>query len=721
MPLSVSLSAGCHFQFRYQLAARSSTLCNYYSNYKKKYVTSLEINCAIMVIKREVAYGIVQGLSDFWKCEELQDFTVTLGTTKFGCHRFLLAACSGFFRGLFRSGMKETELKYVNVEDISSETFEFILETLYTGRGVLTNDNVIDIWRAAHQLQITFLIRECENFVIKTLSFENYVDYFLTGRLLNSETVSQTVWSFILKNSNDFFRTHCFNELPLSDVLNVIRSQDLVVKSEHDVINAILRWVEFTSVKDHGGTNQNVQNMVEKRDETNTLKAVVDNHDDKCSDTCNNMAVSSQHEKEKELFTNNGNRRKYLFTLLSNARLCLTSQTCLEKLARHPLVCYSTKVKDLVIDALLYQLQTENKRSGQWPSGAIHRNNSPLVNVAIVPGRFGMTVNIRVFCFSTQTWFRLENKALDVVKFAGTESICYAFGTTSAETSKSSDKYSTPLKVSNSFSSQANDLFGQQSKGVTFGVFGQQCKDFTFGASAVTKDASSIEEDTQKVPITVFKYQDGSWSNLAFSLTLPSEMFSVVGANSFLYVLSNKQFWRLDPAMRTHVQMKNYPDDDPICHLTNYEEMILVFSSAPKKGIDETVIHCYDSTQNVWTRLNNLEGPADGMTSFKDNHFTYILQSSGDIWKMVKPQSDVVDFEHVGKLWSCDWPVQGAVTFMGELYIYGVKSEARKDDPHLRQCLPGVFRQIIYMESNSTELSTFLPIVLRRSDLKNFV
>ncbi|KAK6963047.1 kelch-like protein 40a isoform X2, partial [Biomphalaria glabrata] len=638
------------------------------------------INCAIMVIKREVAYGIVQGLSDFWKCEELQDFTVTLGTTKFECHRFLLAACSGFFRGLFRSGMKETELKCVTVEDISSETFEFILETLYTGHGVLTNDNVIDIWRAAHQLQITFLIRECENFVIKTLSFENYVDYFLNSRLLNSETVSQTVWSFILKNSNDFFRTHCFNELPLSDVLNVIRSQDLVVKSEDDVINAILRWVEFTSIKDHGETNQNVQNKVEKRDETNTLKADVDIPDDKCSDTCNNMAVSSQHEKEGELFTSNGNRRKYLFTLLSSARLCLTSQTCLDKLVRHPLLCYSTKAKDLVIEALLYLLQTENKRSGQWPSSAIHRNNSPLVNAAIVPGRFEMTVNIRVFCFSTQTWFRLcplENKALDVVKFAGTEGICYAFGTRSTETSESSDKYSTPqyLKISNSTLPQAKSLFGQQPK----------C--FTFGASAETKDASSIE-DTQEFPITVFKYQDGSWSNLAFSLTLPSETFSVVGANSFLYVLSNKQFWRLDPAMRTHVQMENYPDDDPICHLTNYEQMILVFSSAPKKGIDETVIHCYDTTQNIWTRLNNLEGPADGMTSFKDNYFTYILQSSGDMWKMVKPQLDVVDFEHVGKLWSCDWPVQGAVTFMNDLYIYGVKSEARKDDPQLRKCLP---------------------------------
>ncbi|KAK0048945.1 kelch repeat and BTB domain-containing protein 3 [Biomphalaria pfeifferi] len=140
-----------------------------------------------MEIKREVAYGIVQGLSDFWKSEELQDFTVTLGTTKFGCHRFLLAACSGFFRGLFRSGMKETELKCVTVENISNKTFELILETLYTGRGVLTNDSIIDIWEAAQQLQIPFLITECEDFAKATLSLDNYIEYYKTAKLFNSK------------------------------------------------------------------------------------------------------------------------------------------------------------------------------------------------------------------------------------------------------------------------------------------------------------------------------------------------------------------------------------------------------------------------------------------------------------------------------------------------------------------------------------------------------
>uniref|UniRef100_A0A2C9KGY9 BTB domain-containing protein n=1 Tax=Biomphalaria glabrata TaxID=6526 RepID=A0A2C9KGY9_BIOGL len=665
-----------------------------------------------MVIKREVAYGIVQGLSDFWKCSELQDFTVTIGKTQYGCHRLLLAACSGFFRGLFRSGMKETELRCATVEDISNKTFELILETLYTGRGVLTNDNVIDIWRAAHQLQITFLIQDIEEFIIKTLSFENYVDYFVNSRLLNSETVSQTVWSFILKNSNDFFRTNCFNELPLSDVLNVIRSQDLVAESEDDVINAILRWVEFTSVKDHGGTNQNVQNKTEKIDETNTLKAVVNNHDDKCSDTCNNMAVNIQHEKEDELFTSNGNRRKYLLTLLSSARLGLTSHSCLHMLARRPLVHANPKTKDLIMDVLFYQLQAENKRSGQWPSWAIHRNSSPFVNVAVAACHFGTSVHVSVFSFSTNFWLRLfplESKAK--VRFAVRGQTLYALGTSLTVGTLKSSENDLLTEIANS-----HEPVSLSSTRHTRSLSRLHRTGFGFGLLADDPKANS------GMPLTVYEYQDGFWLDLTISLTLSSERFSVVVADSFLYILSSdKQFWRLDPITRVHVQLAKFPNDQPACHVTNYEHKILVFSSVSGKGVDETVVHCYHMLQNIWTRLNNLEGPAKGMTSFKDDHFTYILQSSGDLWRMVEPQSDLLEFEHVVKLWSCDWPVHGAVTFIDELYIYGVKSEARKEDSHLRKCIPGVFRQIIYMESNDlTKTSTFLPFVVKSSYLRHF-
>ncbi|KAI8770738.1 kelch protein 28 [Biomphalaria glabrata] len=636
-----------------------------------------------MVIKREVAHGIVQGLSDFWKCEELQDFTVILTRTKFGCHKFLLAACSGFFRGLFRSGMKETELNCVTLEDISSETFDLILETLYTGHGVLTKENVIDIWRAAHQLQIIFLITECENFVIKSLSLENYIDYFQTSRFLNSETVSKTVWSFILKNANSFFTTTFFLELPLSDVLNLVKSQHLEVNSENDVIKAILKWTECKSnLENQGELNHDYRRLSDL-----TLVSLKKNY----TDDINNSSEISQGSLQVETAINeidvakpntpdtetrsdktlsrfhkqnfSASKETNLGILISHVRTCLATHDCLEMLMSQPLVRENRVAHDIVTQALFYQLQI-GKRNGQWPTAAIHRNNSAFENIALTTVRTDDDgKQLQVFSFSRKKWLNTKIKHLNNRDY---KDFCVI----------------------------DNSLF------------------YFF----LTKEQNENEDVGL---MSVLKLTGNDWSKVNVSLSLSYSKFYVAAVNECIYIIQSKKkkIWRLQPTSGSVVCKTDLPDDQPICHVTCYENFILGMISNSVEGVDETQVYCYDTLQDTWSRLNNLEGPAKGMTSFKDDQSTYLLQSNGDVWKIVKSQSDVVDFEHVVKLWSCDWPLHGAVTFMDKLYIYGVKSETREDDPQLRTFLKGWFKKIIHMESESTDSSTFIPIILSRKCL----
>ncbi|KAK6963049.1 kelch-like protein 28 [Biomphalaria glabrata] len=545
-----------------------------------------------MVIKREVAYGIVTGLSTFLKCEELQDFVVTLGTTKFGCHRFLLAACSGFFRALFRSGMKETESKCVTVEDISSETFELILETLYTGHGVLTNDNVIDIWRAAHQLQITFLMTECEEFIIRSLSLENYFDYYQTGKLLSSQPVTKAAWWFMLKNFNSFVKTDAFLELSISELLNLVRSQKLVVDSENDVMMAILKWTDYRP-------NVPLNDLSEIRKlRCKRFQAAIANANE--NNLAGNTTIANLTPSDINLQNPYSEKRdQNLGILLSNTRSCLVSPECLEKLLYNPLVSDNKMARDVVTNALLYTLQI-GKRNGQWPTAAIHRKSSAFQNVALStkPTENG-GLKLLAYSFSRNKWLNLnteEFKRTDFVAFCTVDNALYYLLMT-----------------------QHQDQEGPGS-------------------------------------VLVFKLIEKAWSETKISLKLNYARFSAAVINEFIYIMQSKgkNMWRLHPITGSLLRLDDLPDDQPICHVTCYNQCILLFHSVTKEGVDETVVQCYNTAQNIWTRLNNLEGPANGMTSFKDDHFTYILQSSGDIWKMVKPQSDVLDFEYAGKLWGCD-------------------------------------------------------------------
>ncbi|CAL1533989.1 unnamed protein product, partial [Lymnaea stagnalis] len=328
-----------------------------------KEISSTEVNPQ-MAIKREVAYGIVQGISDLWQDEELRDFTIEIGHTKFSCHRFILGACSGFFRGLFRSGMKESDAQNITLQNISSDTFKLVLEALYTGHGVLTNDNVIDIWHAVHQLQIKFLIQECENFVIRHLSLDNYEEIFHCAKLLSPFFVLDSVWGFIKKTYEEFTKSDIFLGLSFGEIHQLIGGQDLVVKSEDIVLDSILRWVEFGDKK----INQLLDECVSKEIVTRKCELSSDELSDPSlfsgseeqkqkkrrnkkqkilldKDRNNQESGQESRDSTKEmnsLKTGNDemqscpietfNRSIKLVDLLSTARTCLASTDCLEKM-----------------------------------------------------------------------------------------------------------------------------------------------------------------------------------------------------------------------------------------------------------------------------------------------------------------------------------------------------------------------------------------------------
>uniref|UniRef100_A0A2C9KUF7 BTB domain-containing protein n=1 Tax=Biomphalaria glabrata TaxID=6526 RepID=A0A2C9KUF7_BIOGL len=589
-----------------------------------------------MVIKREVAYGILRSLSDFWKCEELQDFSVTVGSTTFGCHRFLLAACSGFFRRLFRSGMIETVLKCATVKFISKETFESILETLYTGHNVLTNDNVIDIWRAAHQLHIPFLIKECEEFAISTLSLDNYIEYYKIANLFESKEVIKFVWSFILKNANSFFQTNFFYEMQVSDVLKLIQSQDLETTSEDDVVHAVLKWVEFRPCET-----------------------------DSSSENSDNEAMStfSNQKNNRE-----GKDRKHQFpVLLSNTRICLVNKNCLGMLIEHPLVRETKAATDIVIKALLYQLQV-GQRNGQWPPGAIYRNNGNYVNVAVAiykqQNKFSheSTIKIKAFSFLSKKWFQLPDllSKSNVTFFASDKSL-YAFG----KSVSSADQFFSRTNLHNK----------------------------------------------QFIQLT-----NRIWSEIIVSFHFRIEPHVVV-VDAILYIISpsRKEIWQLDLATGASTRKADFPFNvQSICHVTNYEHFILVFYLSGKTN--KTDVCSFDTSQNTWKTLGDFDGLAAGMISFKHRHSVYLLQTNGNLW-MVESQSKDVTFKQLAKLWICDWTLHGAVTFIDDLYIYGVMSKVLEYDFKKKSSLEGLFSQIIYMNSEDSHSSTFIPVTLSRQCL----
>ncbi|CAL1526138.1 unnamed protein product, partial [Lymnaea stagnalis] len=145
----------------------------------------------------------------------------------------------------------------------------------YTGEDVLKNDNMTDIWLAAHQLQIDFLIQRCESFIAgkinwanvcdiwqmayelkkqtlitkcesflnEKLSLENYYIVYSKARRLEMSHILKNVQEFMIKNF-EMISKDVVCKLSFEGVLEIVESHDLVVKSEDGVLDFIFKWIE---------------------------------------------------------------------------------------------------------------------------------------------------------------------------------------------------------------------------------------------------------------------------------------------------------------------------------------------------------------------------------------------------------------------------------------------------------------------------------------------
>ncbi|XP_059170038.1 kelch repeat and BTB domain-containing protein 3-like [Physella acuta] len=184
-------------------------------------------------------------LNKLWGDKENCDFTVQIGEVSIKCHSIILAACSPFFLGLLRSGMKEANEGRVVLQNVSASNIQLILKTLYTGEDVLSLDNFIEIWHAVDMLQFEFLVDLCETFATKNIKLENFSEIFSTANLFNSKLVLSSVKTFMIQNFESIYTSKRFLELSFDEMCFIVSSHALHFNSEHPVLELILNWAEY--------------------------------------------------------------------------------------------------------------------------------------------------------------------------------------------------------------------------------------------------------------------------------------------------------------------------------------------------------------------------------------------------------------------------------------------------------------------------------------------
>lgn len=236
---------------------------------------------------------------------QLCDVILVVGERRIIAHRLVLAACSPYFHAMFTSELLESRQREVTLQQVDPDALEMLVNFAYTSWIEVNEDNVQTLLPASSLLQLNSVRDACCEFLKKQLHPSNclgirsFADAHTCGELLESSH------KFALIHFVDVSQTEEFLLLKVDEVLELISSNEINVRSEEQVFNAVISWIN--------------------------------------------------HDRE--------NRKLHLNKLLSQVRLPLLSTECLTSRVETEDVIVTNHecCKDLLIEALKYHLLPEKR------------------------------------------------------------------------------------------------------------------------------------------------------------------------------------------------------------------------------------------------------------------------------------------------------------------------------------------------------------------------
>ncbi|XP_072574754.1 kelch-like protein 10 isoform X2 [Paramormyrops kingsleyae] len=127
---------------------------------------------------------------------------------------------------------------------ISPDTLRQIIEYAYTYSVHITVDNVESLLAAADQLNILGIVQRCSGFLHDQLCTENCIGLLKIADVYSLSELHKSAFDMILRNFKEVAITsEEFLDLTLHELPDIIEKDELNVREEDVVFEAILRWI----------------------------------------------------------------------------------------------------------------------------------------------------------------------------------------------------------------------------------------------------------------------------------------------------------------------------------------------------------------------------------------------------------------------------------------------------------------------------------------------
>ncbi|XP_073323621.1 kelch-like protein 10 [Pagrus major] len=120
---------------------------------------------------------------------------------------------------------------------------QIIIEFAYTGSLSVTEDNVQELLVAANQFNIMNIVQACCDFLEEQLSPKNCIGIWHFTKFYSCSELQEKAYKFVLDHFEEVVSTEEFQDLTVEELSDFIESDDLNVRKESTVCEAVLHWI----------------------------------------------------------------------------------------------------------------------------------------------------------------------------------------------------------------------------------------------------------------------------------------------------------------------------------------------------------------------------------------------------------------------------------------------------------------------------------------------
>ncbi|XP_078602747.1 kelch repeat and BTB domain-containing protein 2-like [Branchiostoma floridae x Branchiostoma japonicum] len=191
-------------------------------------------------------HGFLGTVGDLQNAGVLQDVVLEVEDRRFPCHRLVLSAASPYFRAMFTNDMAESRQKTVVLQGLDAGMFGEILSYIYSGTLQLSLDTVQPLYQAADLLQLDYVRDTCSRYMVVNMQRSTCVNMYKFADAFSVDSVRRRSMQSIHIHFVKVASSEEFCSLSVNQLTEIISHDELDVKEETTVWEAVVRWVQHS-------------------------------------------------------------------------------------------------------------------------------------------------------------------------------------------------------------------------------------------------------------------------------------------------------------------------------------------------------------------------------------------------------------------------------------------------------------------------------------------